>query len=280
MKTKLAKWFGTRVKAPEHPFNLANEKNISYGEWQFEKGKKTIEFYLQYTTEEEMFKDKEILDIGCGAAGKSLYYASKGANHVTGIEIVEHYEQEANELAKKLKLENKFTFVLGDGAKMPFKENSFDTVIMNDAMEHVDDPESVLKEINRVLKPKGRLYVNFPPYYHPYGAHLSDAMGMPWIQLFFSEKTLANAYRELVKDLPDGQKRIDFRIGQNEKGEDYFKYINHMTIKRFNKIKKDQPMKIIYEKEVALRSFFKPMTKLPLAKEAFVKMVVCIFEKI
>lgn len=278
-KFKFAKWFTTLVKPPVHPFNLANEKNIPYSRWQYEKGIDTIKLYLDFTDIDTMFKDKDVLDIGCGAAGKSLYYASCGAKKVTGIEIVERYKTEALDLARDLNLEDKFEFVGGDASAMPFEDNTFDTVIMNDAMEHVDDPVGVLEEVRRVLKVGGRLYVNFPPYYHPYGAHLSDVMGTPWVQLFFSEQTLAAVYRDLVKDLPDGQTRIDFRIGQDENGKDYFKYINHMTLKRFEKIKKDQSMKIIYEKDVPLRKYFSLFAKIPGMKEAFIKMKVCVFEK-
>ncbi len=279
MSNSFAKWFTTFVKPPVHPFNLANEQKLTYAEWQYQKGEQTIEYYLDFSTKDQMFKDKLVLDIGCGASGKSLYYASLGAKKVTGIEVVEYYKEEAESLAKKLKLEDKFEFVHGDAASMPFTDSSFDTVIMNDAMEHVDDPVGVLEEINRVLIPGGRLYVNFPPYYHPYGAHLSDVMGTPWVQLFFSEKTLASVYRDLVKDLPDGDTRINFRIGKDKSGNDYFKYINHMTIKRFNKIKLIQPMQIVYEKHVPLRSYFTPLAMLPLTKEMFVKMVVCVMQK-
>ena len=66
---------------------------------------------------------------------------------------------------------------------------------MNDAMEHVADPEGVLKEVLRVLNKKGKLYVNFPPYNHPFGAHLSDAIYIPWVHMFFSEKTLIKSYK-------------------------------------------------------------------------------------
>lgn len=279
MKKAFAKWLSTLVKPPVHPFNLAIEEGIPYSKWQYKMGEKTIQNYLDFASKDEIFKDKNVLDIGCGASGKSLYYASLGAKKVTGIEVVPYYKEEAEALASELGLADKFEFVVGDAAKMPFSDNQFDTVIMNDAMEHVDDPMGVLSEINRVLKVGGRLYVNFPPYYHPYGAHLSDVMGTPWVQLFFSEEILAAVYKDLVKDLPDGQKRIDFRIGKDQNGKDYFKYINHMTIKRFNKIKQKQPMKIVYEREMPLRSYFSGLAKIPVIKEMFVKMFVCVMEK-
>ena len=51
-----------------------------------------------------MFKDKTVADIGCGAAGKSLYYASLGAKKVLGVEILAKYEAECLEKAGVEKL--------------------------------------------------------------------------------------------------------------------------------------------------------------------------------
>lgn len=264
-------------KRPAHPFNMQNDGTKTYAQWQYEKGANTIEFYTQKYTAEEMFKGKKVLDVGCGAGGKSLYYASLGAKKVSGIEVVAHYEQEALGLAKEKGLEDRFEFVCGDAARMPFEDNSFDTIIVNDAMEHVDEPEKVLQECLRVLVPKGRVFINFPPYYHPYGAHLSDAIGIPWVHLFFTERALINGYKELVRNLPDGQKRIDFRISKDKHGNEYFSYINRMTIKRFKKI--IQGKNVVYYKEEPLRNILKPISYLPLFKELFVKMVVCVVEK-
>jgi len=178
MKNKL-------FKLPVHPFNLSNQGKKTYAEWQYEKGIDTIKFYLKCSTTDEMFKDKEVLDIGCGAGGKTIFYASQGVKNITGVEILEKYRDEAVQLAKKYNMSDKFSFVCADASKTPFNDETFDTIIMNDAMEHVDEPEKVLDECYRILKNDGKLYLNFPPYNHPYGAHLSDAMGMPWVHVFF-----------------------------------------------------------------------------------------------
>ena len=45
-----------------HPFNLANNGEQTYAEWQYEKGEDTIKFYLEKFTTDEMFKDKTVLD--------------------------------------------------------------------------------------------------------------------------------------------------------------------------------------------------------------------------
>lgn len=278
MSVKSLLFFNKMFKLPMHPFNMQNDGTKTYAMWQYEKGADTIKFYLEHTSSDDMFKGKDILDVGCGAAGKSLYYLSLGAKSVTGMDVVSDYEKEAYKLQDELGLEG-FKFVVCDAAKTTFADNSFDTVIMNDAMEHVDKPDEVLKGIYRILKPGGKLYVNFPPYNHPFGAHLSDAIGIPWVHVFFSDKTLINGYKELVKDLPDGEDRVNFRISKNDNGEEYFSYINKMNIKWFNKLVSETEFKKKFYNEVPLRGFMSPLAKVPFLKDFVVKMVVAVLEK-
>lgn len=279
LRTKLLLAVNKCFRAPVHPFNLQREGVKSYAMWQYEKGADTIKFYLQKYTIEEMFAGKTVADIGCGAAGKSLYYAANGAQKVYGVEILGKYQAEADKLAAQLGLADKFAFVCADAAHLPFDDDSIDTMIMNDAMEHVDEPEAVLWECRRVLKKGGRLYVNFPPYHHPFGTHLSDLIYIPWVHLFFSEKVLIEAYKELAKSCPDGADRIAFRISKRDDGSEYFSYINHMTIRRFERILQAEQITPAYYHHVPLRGVFKHLCRLPLLREMLVKMVVCVVEK-
>ena len=266
-------------KAPIHPFNLQNDGVKTYAEWQFERGADTVKFFTSVYDEKELFFEKKVLDMGCGAGGKSLYYASRGALHVVGVDIVERYKAEAEALADKVGLRDKFTFVCASAYELPYPDASFDTIIMNDFMEHVDNPERALKEGVRLLTPGGRLLVNFPPYYHPWGAHLSDAVYIPWAHMLFSEKSLIEAYKYAVEGLPDGKERIEFRFSKREDGSEYISYINRMTLKRFKKILKESGIKPDYYREVPLRGFLKPLAVLPGIKEMFVKMAVCCLKK-
>lgn len=278
-KVSLCKSMNKLFPTPVHPFNLQNEGVKDYSEWQYERGVDTLRFYLEKFTLEDMFKDKVVLDIGCGAGGKTIYYASQNVKKVYGLDVVEQYQIDANKLAKEKGLTDKFEFILGDSARLPFEDNYFDTIIMNDAMEHVDNPLETLNECYRVLKKNAKLYVNFPPYYHPYGAHLSDCIGFPWVHLLFNDEVLIDVYKELVKDFPDGEDRIKFRISKDDKGKEYFSYINGMTIKWFNDLLTKTDYKLLYYKEVPLRDFLSPLAHIPKVKESFVKMVVCVLEK-
>lgn len=262
-----------------HPFNLQNDSQKTYAMWQFEKGEDTIRLFLDRYSLDDLFRDKRVLDLGCGAAGKSLYYVTQGARKVTGVEIVSHYRAEAEALAEQLGLSDRFEFVSSSALDLPFPDGSFDTVIMNDFMEHISDPEGVLRESMRLLAPGGRIFINFPPYYHPYGAHLSDVINMPWVHLFFTEHMLVDAYRDLVHGLPDEQERLDLRLAKDQNGKEYFGYINHMTLKRFGRILSALQITPEYYAEIPLRSIVRPLAKLPLTRELFVKMAVCVIAK-
>lgn len=279
MGTRLIRFTNKIFKKQPHPFNMNNEGIKTYAEWQFEKGGETIKHFMAKYTEKEMFENKDVLDMGCGAAGKSLYYIKCGAKHVTGVDIVEHYAEESAAMAEKLGYGDKFNFICASAYELPFPDNSFDTIIMNDFMEHVDDPERALLESLRLIRPGGRVYINFPPYYHPFGYHMSDALNMPWCHVFFREKTLIKAYKELIKGLPDEESRLAFRFTKDENGIDRYTYINKMKLKRFKKILKKHGLTPDYYCEVPLRNALKLFAKFPLTKEFFVKMAVCSISK-
>jgi len=262
-----------------HPFNLQNDGVKTYAEWQFEKGTNTIAFFTKKYSSEQMFDGKTVLDIGCGAGGKSLYYAKMGAEKVIGVDIVPEYADESAALAEKLGLSDKFTFVCSSACELPFSDGSFDTIIMNDFFEHVSEPKAALLEALRLLKAGGKIYVNFPPYFHPFGAHLSDAIYIPWVHLFFTQKTIIKAYKELISGVLDEKERLKLRFSTDENGKTRYTYINKMTVKRFKRLISELQIHPKYLFYAPLRGFLKPLTKVPVIKELFIKMVVCVIEK-
>jgi len=52
-------------------------------------------------------------------------------------------------------------------APWPFDENSFDEILCQNVLEHVDYPK-VLREIHRVLKPGGKVFATVPHFTSPY----------------------------------------------------------------------------------------------------------------
>jgi SAM-dependent methyltransferase len=87
-----------------------------------------------------------LLDIGC-AYGFLIKAASEVGLDAYGIDISIYALRQVPELSSKL--------ILASGTNLPFRSESFDAVTLFEVIEHVSDGERVLKEVHRILKPKG-----------------------------------------------------------------------------------------------------------------------------
>ena len=75
---------------------------------------------------------------------------------VLGIDISKGAISEAKRNPQGVK------FSLGDACQLPFEDESFEAVLMFDLLEHLDDPSKSLREVHRVLKPRG-IFSAFTP---------------------------------------------------------------------------------------------------------------------
>jgi len=69
--------------------------------------------------------------------------------------------------------------VLGDGSILPFADDSFDLLTANMVVEHVADPDALLREAHRILKPGG-LLVFHTPNLRSYATFLSKLVPESW----------------------------------------------------------------------------------------------------
>ncbi len=71
--------------------------------------------------------------------------------------------------------------VVGDGRKLPFKDNSFDGIICNSVLEHIFEYDEVINECFRVLKKNGLIFMNVPQLcarHHTYDYHRWTIVGL------------------------------------------------------------------------------------------------------
>lgn len=101
-------------------------------------------------------KEGRMLDIGCGTCWYSINAAISGYD-VTGMDLSGYAVKIGKKVGKSLGNETykKCDFLLGDAENPPFKEESFDSILYLNILEHLPDPEMGIKEISRVLKPGG-----------------------------------------------------------------------------------------------------------------------------
>lgn len=89
-----------------------------------------------------------LLDVGCGSKPyQSLFVVNK----YVGLDI-DSYR------TRKLGIADYFY----DGGMFPFEDAVFDSILCNQVLEHVFNPDSFLGEINRVLKPGGKVLLTVP----------------------------------------------------------------------------------------------------------------------
>lgn len=62
-------------------------------------------------------------------------------------------------------------------SKLPFADASFDGVLSSGVLEHVAEPEASLKEIDRIIKNKGYLFIFRLPNKYSYIEFISDRLG-------------------------------------------------------------------------------------------------------
>jgi len=98
-----------------------------------------------------------ILDIGSGIGGPARYFAHRFGCEVTGIDLTAEFCDVARDLTRALGLESRVRFELGNALAMPFAHGSFDGAYSMNVSMNIADKGAFLREIHRVLKPRGWL---------------------------------------------------------------------------------------------------------------------------
>lgn len=110
---------------------------------------------------EEIFPRKgKMLEVGCGTAFVSLYFAKRGFN-VVCLDS----NKPILEVAKKNFVQEKARgkFVVGEAEKLPFKAGEFAVVTSFGLLEHFADPKEVIAEMVRVTKKGGIVFADVVP---------------------------------------------------------------------------------------------------------------------
>lgn len=98
----------------------------------------------------------KLLDVGCGN-GMLFTLLSEEQYEMFGIDFSENMITEAEKACG-----DKASFCVADAEKLPFDGDTFDMITCNASFHHYIHPDTVLMEMNRVLKPGGMLIIGDP----------------------------------------------------------------------------------------------------------------------
>ena len=100
-----------------------------------------------------------VLDVGCGAGASGAALRAAGAASLTGIELDPTAAAEAQAVYD--------TVHVGRAEDvLPGLDGRFDTILLYDALEHMADPDLVLRGLAAVSAPRARLHVSVPNARH------------------------------------------------------------------------------------------------------------------
>jgi ubiquinone/menaquinone biosynthesis C-methylase UbiE len=97
------------------------------------------------------------LDIACGPGMVALAFAPV-VDFAVGLDAVQAMLDRARVLQNRQSCHN-IAWVLGEAAELPFPDASFDLATCRFAIHHMLDPSITLREMTRILRPRGRIVV-------------------------------------------------------------------------------------------------------------------------
>lgn len=179
---------------------------------------------------------KEVLELGCGHGGVTCYLASLGAKRAVGIDINTDNFSHGLELARQFRGGLPVELVEMNCMNLTFEDESFDAVYADNAFEHYEDPERVMREAYRILRPDGFLIVPiFSSIKSKYGLHLKQGLKLPWANLFFSDETIIGAMQRQAQKRPELLEWYSGLNGEPQRVRDLRKHgdLNDITHKEF-----------------------------------------------
>ena len=159
-----------------------------------------------------------VFEDGCGV-GSYLQRLSAPDNLTIGLDI--EFERTLDAAQKNPRV------ICGVGEHLPFPANSFDLVLSNEVLEHVQDDRESVREIVRTLKPGGRLVLFCPNRGYPFETH-----GIYWQGNYhFGNIPLVNYLPRRMRD----------RLAP---------HVNVYTRKDLQKLFKDLPVKVVQRRTI------------------------------
>ena len=152
---------------------------------------------------------KHILDIATGTGDLAIEALTLKPEKVIGVDIAENMLKIGRKKIQDKNLEGLIEFKQADACSLPFGDNTFDAVIVAFGVRNFEDLTKGLKEMNRVLKPEGKVIIlefsnpkKFPikQVYSFYFNGILPAIG----KLVSSHDSAYTYLPDSVKAFPDG----------------------------------------------------------------------------
>ncbi|WP_337873427.1 methyltransferase domain-containing protein [Ignavibacterium sp.] len=151
-----------------------------------ERGRLVLSLLNQY----QEISNKKILDIGSGEGGTSSILSKSNLVISIDLSLLRLSRQKQNYKTKNL--------VNCDAMNLPFRNNYFDIIILQDVIEHLYNYENFLKEIKKVLSEDGVIYLSTPNKLSIINFLSDPHWGLPTVSVL-KRKTIRNIFLKYLR---------------------------------------------------------------------------------
>lgn len=191
-----------------------------------------------------------VMEIGCGEGGVLLPFLRRGCSCV-GVDLVPERIALATDFLKDAIKDGLLQLITKNIYDLDFLgeyKNSFNLIILKDAIEHIPDQDKLMGYLKQLLKPNGVIFLGFPPWYMPHGGHQqicnSKVISMfPYLHLL-----PAPFYKGVLKAAGEKQRAIEELLEIKETG---------ISIERFERILKHHKYEIILRRFYLINPIYK-----------------------
>lgn len=212
-----------------------------YWKWQFDTSPAYFAKFFDLTAK---LTNATVIDIGCGLGGRTCYLASLGVRNVIGVDINHVEVEQATNMKQRLansEVNDKVQFKTVEEFSATEHKSAFDVALLVDSLEHVLDPTATLNQAYDLLQPGGICYFSTWGWYHHQASHVSSIIPIPFATVFFSDKQILDAVRQVVEQEyyqpsmwdshPPALRWQGVHSLHDRPGE----YLNKFTIRKFRK---------------------------------------------
>lgn len=148
------------------------ERHKNRKQYFLEQGVTTKKFVMPYINDVfPLNPNMRVLEVGCGEGGNLAPFVEAGFETI-GIDLNEKQINNARAYFSEEMPDKNVRLIYQDIYETDEKElGQFDLIFLRDVIEHIHNQEKFMHFIKRFLKPEGRMFFGFPPWYMPFGGH-------------------------------------------------------------------------------------------------------------
>ena len=208
---------------------IFNEEFRTYEKYELENWR--ISYIKRLFEWLELSSKDKYLDIGVGGSGYTIIETSRKGIFSVGIDVSFEGIKKAKYFAEvELKDTKLYNFIVANAEHLPFKNETFDKISAISVLEHIPNDELTIKEIARILKPNGKVFITVPNAY-------TRINPIFWLPYYIHDKRIGHLRHYKAENLIEKFLKYGFKVEEIFYTGHFPKILQVLISKLYPKIK-------------------------------------------